>query len=263
MEANITLNGVNYKIDFNTFYDLSITLGNPEKEVTAWYCDKTKIEAVKTEQFTGAVRLGGSVNFNNIFFNPHGNGTHTENVGHITPDFYSVNNSFKSFFIPVFLLTVEPIEVEASPEPWCKTGDFMVQLSQIKEALPFDFFADALIIRTLPNGSTHKLNKNYSNTNPTYLHPDCGEFLREIGVKHLLIDLPSVDREEDNGLLLCHKAFWDYPKQLDLERTITELIYAPDTIKDGLYMLNLQVAPFFNDASPSRPIIYPLNLVES
>jgi hypothetical protein len=27
---------------------------------------------------------GSSTNFNNIYFNPHGHGTHTECVGHIT-----------------------------------------------------------------------------------------------------------------------------------------------------------------------------------
>jgi hypothetical protein len=40
--------------------------------------------------------------------------------------------------------------------------------------------------------------------------------------------------------------------------TITELIYVPAEVNDGLYLLNLQVAPFVADAAPSRPVLYPL-----
>jgi hypothetical protein len=41
-------------------------------------------------------------------------------------------------------------------------------------------------------------------------------------------------------------------------RTVTELIYAPDPIPDGHYLLNLQVAPLLADAAPSRPVLYPV-----
>ena len=80
------------------------------------------------------------------------------------------------------------------------------------------------------------------------------------GIKHLLIDQPSVDKERDGGKLLSHKAFWDYPQSIDKERTITELIGVPDEIEDGLFLLNLSIANIENDASPSRPVIYkPIN----
>ena len=81
------------------------------------------------------------------------------------------------------------------------------------------------------------------------------------GVKHFLIDLPSVDKELDNGLLAAHHAFWEHPERTNLERTITELVYVPNSIIDGLYLLNLQIASFENDASPSKPVIYMLNKV--
>ena len=58
-------------------------------------------------------------------------------------------------------------------------------------------------------------------------------YIRERGIKHLLIDQPSVDREHDEGKLLAHKAFWNYSVQERLDATITELIYAPDSIPDG------------------------------
>jgi len=73
-----------------------------------------------------------------------------------------------------------------------------------------------------------------------------------------LVDMPSVDREEDQGKLLAHHAFWNYPKQPRMHATITEMIYADSSIADGMYMLNLQVASFRNDAAPSRPVLYRL-----
>jgi len=84
-------------------------------------------------------------------------------------------------------------------------------------------------------------------------------FLRKKGVSHLLIDLPSVDKEKDEGELLSHNAFWNTSGKLRLDATITEFIYVPNTINDGTYFLNLMVAPIENDASPSKPILYKIN----
>jgi arylformamidase len=37
---------------------------------------------------------------------------------------------------------------------------------------------------------------------------------------------------------------------------VTELIYVPDEIPDGYYLLDLQMPPFMTDAAPSRPLLY-------
>ena len=113
----------------------------------------------------------------------------------------------------------------------------------------------ALIIRTLPNDDGKK-SKNYSNTNPVYLDVNCAQKIIDQGIDHLLVDLPSVDRESDNGELAFHHAFWEVPQSPNFERTITELIFVKSGIQDGNYILNFQVAPFENDASPSRPVLY-------
>ncbi|MBL7942681.1 MAG: cyclase family protein, partial [Flavobacteriales bacterium] len=60
------------------------------------------------------------------------------------------------------------------------------------------------------------------------------------------------------GKLLAHRAFWKYPTQTRSHCTITEFVFVPDHVADGLYLLNLQVAAFDNDAAPSRPVIYAL-----
>lgn len=82
--------------------------------------------------------------------------------------------------------------------------------------------------------------------------------LVERGVKHILVDLPSVDREVDGGQLEAHHVFWGLPNDPRTGCTITELVYVPQNASDGLYLLHLGVAPFMNDASPCRPVLFPL-----
>ena len=89
------------------------------------------------------------------------------------------------------------------------------------------------------------------------------ERINELGVKHLLVDMPSIDRMHDDGLLTNHHLFWNVPegtheltKTAHVGKTITEMIFVPDSIVDGRYLLNLQIAPFCTDAAPSRPILF-------
>ena len=44
--------------------------------------------------------------------------------------------------------------------------------------------------------------------------------------------------------------------ELQLDATITEFIYVPNKVQDGAYFLNLMVAPFENDATPSKPVLF-------
>jgi hypothetical protein len=65
-------------------------------------------------------------------------------------------------------------------------------------------------------------------------------FLRESGIQHLLIDLPSVDKKKDEGKLLAHKVLDvtdvnDLNLDARLEATITEMIYVPDNVADVIY----------------------------
>ncbi|MGB3152523.1 MAG: cyclase family protein, partial [Maribacter sp.] len=168
-----------------------------------------------------------------------------ECVGHITKDFHSVNQNLNRFFFLAEVITIAPGKLGK---------DFVISRKQLENALK-NTDVDSVVIRTLPNTNA-KLSRQYSNTNPPYLLEAAAEFLAEIGVSHLLIDLPSVDKEKDNGALLAHKTFWNFKGELRNSATITEFIFVPNLVADGLYFLNLQVAPFENDASPSRPILY-------
>jgi len=240
-----------FEIDLSKPLDISIPLSNTDDNPIAWYIEKPVIEPVKFGDWIGKVTEGSSTNFNNIFFNPHGHGTHTECLGHITREFYSINQCLKRFFFLAELISIEPESIN---------GDLIITKEQIVKALKGKT-SESIIIRTLPNLASKK-HKNYSKTNPPYLSEEAAKFICEIGVKHLLIDLPSVDREEDEGKLLAHKAFWNVKDvnrlnaDARLDCTITEMIFVSDEILDGSYMLNLQIASFENDASPSKPVLY-------
>lgn len=246
MKTNITYNKKSYKIDLSSPLDISIPLISDKKNPNAWYIDEPKIEPVKDGEWVAKVSEGASINFNNIYFNPHAHGTHTECYGHISEEFYSVNKALKQFFFLAEIITV-------APETYGEE-DFVISKKQIQHAL-HDKTPEAVVIRTIPNTSEKK-SKQYSHTNWAYILEEAALFLREIGVKHLLIDLPSVDREKDDGDLLAHRAFWDYPKNPRKDATITEFIFVKNNIADGTYFLNIQIAPFENDASPSRPVLY-------
>jgi len=247
MIAEITHNEQKFRVDLSNPLDISIPLNSPDRMVTAWYVEPTKIEPVRMGNWVGSVKEGSSVNFNNIFFNPHGNGTHTECVGHITKEAQSINQQLKNYFFVAEVISVKPEQ---------KGDDKVIFAEQIKSALN-NKFPEAIVIRTLPNDK-RKLHLNYSNTNPPYLAEETAHFIREKGIDHLLIDLPSVDKEADEGKLLAHKAFWDLNGLLRLSATITELIYVKNDIADGSYLLSFQTAPFENDATPSRPVLYQL-----
>jgi kynurenine formamidase len=246
MIANITHKEKTFKVDLTQPIDISLPLKDGNDNPNAWYVPDVKMEAVVMGDWVGEVKKGGSVNFFNIFFNPHGHGTHTECVGHISKEKESINECVKTYFFTTQLISIEPTQQE---------GDLIITRAQIEQVIEPQ--TESIIIRTLPNGKDKK-NKAYSNTNPPYLEKEAADLLRELDIKHLLIDLPSVDKEQDGGALAAHHAFWNYPNNTRIDCSITELIYVPSSITDGHYLLNLSFAPFHNDASPSRPTLYAL-----
>ena len=218
-----------------------------------------------TAAVLGDTRDGSSVNFERYTIVPHGSGTHTECVGHITDQRISVREYLQDVLMPAVLVTVEP-EIVSEP-PASAGGQFAVdhvisaemlrpQISKTDGAVP-----QALIIRTVPNDDS-KLTRRYDTDNiPPYFTADAIEYIVKCGYKHLLVDLPSLDRLDDPSLP-AHRAFWnvnlgsrEVNANTRVNSTITELIYVPSEVADGEYLLNLQIAPFDADAAPSRPLL--------
>lgn len=245
MKAVVEYNSRKITVDISHPIDISIPIDISKKNVNAWYTDGPRISAETQEGYEISVANGAVVNFNNITFNPHSHITHTECVGHITKDVHSVNKNLKYYIFLAEVVTIAPL---------FHNGDFLIGVKQLQTAIG-NKKRDAVVIRTLPN-LAEKKSLDYSNTNPTYLSEKAAIYLREKGIKHLLIDLPSVDKEKDGGRLLSHNAFWNTDGDVRMDATITEFIYVPNEVEDGEYLLNLMIAPFENDATPSKPVLY-------
>jgi len=248
LTASYQINQQTYIFDLQKPIDISIAIQEGQENPNCYYAKNPVFETIRSDSFVGSVVLGGSCNYQQVTLTPHGNGTHTECYGHISADGATINQSLKQFFAIAWLVTVSPQNQQ---------GDSVIFWEDIVAFLPKNTPLEALIIRTLPNPHNKKT-KNYNETNPPYLHHQIGEELVKMGVKHLLVDLPSVDREVDGGKLLMHRAFWQYPEQIRTDATITELVYVDDAVLDGIYLLNLQIISLETDASPSKPILYPI-----
>jgi arylformamidase len=247
-------------------YDLSIPLRFNGPQPNAYGVEPAISEPVRAGELVGDTRLGGSVNFERYTFIPHCNGTHTECVGHITDERIAVRDCLQDVLIPAVLISVEPIAEAAL------NGDLVISRESIAAALELhnvNLDGSALIVRTLPN-DPRKLYRVYGTEDPgavpvpPYFTADAMHLIVESGVKHLLTDLPSIDRIFDEGRLENHRIFWNVEagsraisEKSRVNSTITELIYVPEEIPDETYTLNLQIAPFQTDAAPSRPILLP------
>lgn len=250
MKARIDIRDKQFTVDLSKPIDISIPLAAGDKCVNAFGLPAPAYEPFRVEGFVGSRAEGGPVNCENIFLNPHGNGTHTECVGHIAHERITIHSVLTQFAFTADLVTVPLVAYARSDEK-------SVQKEQLEAALAiFENSSDALIIRTLPN-SAEKLTQKYSGCNPGFIDIEAMEVIVECGYTHLLVDLPSVDPEVDGGKLLAHHAFWDYPKSRS-HKTITEMVYVPESVEDGQWLLHFQIASIESDASPSKPVLYEL-----
>lgn len=251
MKGTFVFQDTEYAVDFDLGIDLSIPLSDQEPQVNCYHADLVRFETYRVGSFVGSVQEGGSVNYQKLTITPHGNGTHTECYGHISGEGLTIASALKIHHFFALLITLSPDQVE---------GDDVVLYNSFLEKTEGKTIPEAVIIRSAPNEESKKI-RQYSGTNPPYLDHRICEKLNELGIKHLLTDLPSVDKEVDGGELKSHRAFWNEGGEIREEATITELIYVPDSVADGYYLLNLQTLNLEMDASPSKPIIYPLEVV--
>jgi arylformamidase len=251
MLISFTHNKQIYSADLSQPMDISLGFSMEYGSgANCFYAPPFEAVAVRDGDWEGLVTSGSPVNFLNVRLNPHGNGTHTECVGHISPTIFSINEALRQAHFIAKLVSVYPTLQD--------DADRVITLAQMMDLVEPNE-TKALIIRTLPNDMS-KRSRQYSNTNPPYIAAEALSYLADCGVEHLLLDLPSVDRESDGGKVAAHKAFWQYPDDIRHNATITELIFVENTIKDGFYLLNLQIAPFPIDATPSKPVLYELFL---
>jgi kynurenine formamidase len=265
---SIHIQGKTYQVDPANAIDLAIPLRFDGEQPTIFGAERAVSMAVEAGALAGDTRRGGSCNFEQYTFIPHCNGTHTESVGHITNERISVLDSLKDVFILARLITVDPENALESGESYpveFEPEDRLITRRALEaKKLPANAGSSdsALIVRTLPNDES-KLVRDYSEDPAPFFSVEAMQYIVEFGVRHLLVDMPSIDRMYDEGKLSNHRIFWnveagsfEVSKESRVNCTVTEMIYVPATVQDGQYLLNLQVPAFVTDAAPSRPIIF-------
>ena len=255
-----------FKIDSTQGFDLSIPLRFQGQRLSAFGFSPASQQSVENVYFVGDTQRNGSCNVNQYTLIPHCHGTHTECVGHIVDEDISIVETLNDVWIPALILTVKPEQASFCPEHYApnkRDNDQLISARQLSKG--FEQFADqnflnALIIRTLPNDASKKT-RHYSSA--PYFSNEAMQTIANRPVRHLLVDIPSVDRMDDDGKLSNHRIFWGiaagshHLDKVVSAKTITELIFVADNIKDGYYLLNLQIPPFMADAAPSRPLVFP------
>lgn len=260
MKVSFAIGGKNYSTALDRPLHISIPVRFDGEQLSAFGAPPAKREAYKTGSFTGSVARGGSCNCEVYTINPHCHGTHTESVGHLMQEPLAIHEALRDSIMPAALVSVMPERAAACGESYgaMQPGDLVITRRSL-EGMPAERDITALIVRTLPNEGDKPF-RNYGEAMPPYFTQDAMEFIATGGIRHLLADVPSVDRLDDGGALANHRIFWGVAEgetnAASSPKTITELVYVPDAISDGLYLLNLQVAAFMADAAPSRPILY-------
>ena len=246
--------------------------------------------------FSGSVATGASCNCDVITVIPHCNGTHTEGVGHLTREPFDAYRLVPAGLTEALLLTVAPTAAAREPgestEPAPRAGDRLITRRALETAwAPYADRANtaplALVIRTRHEARTRRdaepstssavpdRARDHNSATPDrshgaaapapYLTREAALLLVERGIEHLVIDLPSIDREHDEGRLTAHRIFFGLPansRELDQatrrQATVTEFADIPDALADGSYLLAIQVPAWRGDAVPSRPLLYPI-----
>jgi arylformamidase len=256
-----------FRSDSAKGFDLSIPIDFEGRGLSAFGAPPASMQTVENPWFIGDTFRGGC-NVREYRYIPHCHGTHTECVGHITDQDVSVTEILKDAWIPATVISVELENGGDCSEryvPGKEEDDALITRRNLigkLENLKDRDFHQALIVRTLPNIPAKKT--RWYTSAPYFSNDAMGEIVRR-KVVHFLVDVPSVDRMDDRGRLSNHHLFWEMPPgSHDLRqakapyRTITEFIFVPDEVRDGHYLLNLQIAPFPGDAVPSRPMIFPV-----
>lgn len=281
IKVTVELSEDEYQVDINSGLSVAIPLHfNQVNEQPNHFGALAALSSpMQTGDFIGDTKLGGSCNVNELVINPHCNGTHTETIAHICDFDHALLNNLKlssksiaelalPVLIPCVLISIKPEHASNSADsytPVFTADDKIISTQLLKSALKHysDEQLQVLAIRTLPNSKTKRQQVYNSDNQPAFFSREAILYLNSRGVDHLVVDIPSIDRLFDDGLMTCHHLFWQVeegshqitPTSLD-HKTITEMAYFPTEIQDGFYAINIQLPAFNNDAAPSRPVLF-------
>lgn len=266
MIIKIIHNNENYKLDTNNSIDISIPYQFNNKQPNFFDVNPGVSSPLILNNNIYSVQSGASCNVSEIKMNIHCTGTHTECVGHILKDPGDIGTMLNDIILPSLLISVEPKPFELTKDLYhcsVKKNELVISKKIIEDAVKNinQYCPEALIIRSIPN-PLEKKSYQYQSNVPPFFTNDALKYIADLKIRHLVVDLPSIDRMHDKGLLGNHRIFWNNNSQPFEEvnskskNTITEMSYIPNQINDGFYFLNIQIPHFVNDAAPSRPLIF-------
>lgn len=240
-ELTVRHAGRQYRVAMSRPIDLAIPMTDSADSPTFFGAEPAHSVPMRTGEFVGDTTAGGSCNVRTWNVNPHCHGTHTESIGHLTDD---------------------PVPV----------GPLAPSMPMLADLFTVDFAADGSIderaLAEHPSEACDALILRMRQTSPSMRYPVLpGSAMQKIAathINHLLVETPSLDREDDPRLV-NHRTYWGLPETARRSsaaafpaRTITEFVQIPPSIADGLYLLCLGVAHWSSDAAPSRPTLFAL-----
>lgn len=257
--ANIELAGHTVAVRLDRGVSIAIPL-DPHGPQPAFFTDEpASAQPLRSGDYVGDVRLGGTCNAEVIHVVPHCHGTHTECRGHLTHERLNVQDT-------VYAEPCLAQVVSIAPEPGAADGYPRYARADLEAVLRSDLPLGAVVVRTLPNDPARQ-SMAYEHADPyAVFSEDAIAWLASLPLRHLLVDAPSLDPAHDGGRLQVHRLWWcmagnPAPEAVDPgRRSATEMIYVPDTVSDGLYWLDLGLSPLLSDATLSRPTLYPAEL---
>jgi len=265
--VQLEVGGRSFETDVDDAVHLSIPLDFDGDQARAFGLSPASSEPVPFEEAVCDTEQGGAFNADILELIPHGNGTHTETVGHLVDQDVPVGEQLVESLIPCTVLSVEPRLLGETGETYpnrSEPSDEVLTRRRIQRRasalqLPAGFF-DAVVLHTRSAADAEPF-RDYSGTNPPYPTTEALDWLVEREVEHLLVDLPSIDRESEGGRLANHRRFWELgPDERRQDppspKTVTELVHVPESLPDGIYFLDIDVPNFSVDAAPSRPLVY-------
>ncbi|HFB64732.1 MAG TPA: hypothetical protein ENJ60_04245 [Aeromonadales bacterium] len=268
------INNTTYTVDLSSPRSIAIALDFDGQQPNHFGSPIASSAPLKIGNFIGDTLQGSSCNCEQITLVPHCVGTHTESIGHVLNSKNSLIDCLDDQLKAATLISVSPnsgIQSAEHYQPALTDMDQIITQKDLHQKLGTisqnknNEFLHSLIIRTLPNVEDKRFLKYGTEYQPPFFSNDAMEFIFALGVEHLLVDLPSVDRMYDEGLLSNHRIFWNIEPEGQTEKnhyhqhkTITEMVFVPQQIKDGHYLLDIQHPRWKTDAIPSNPILYPL-----
>ncbi len=225
------------------------------------------------------VGRGAAINCADLHLNAHGGGCHIEGVGHISREPWPLSTATLPALWPATLLDVTPARLGASgehaagkgaPEDWVLTRvaferalDAAAETVRDLAAEPAAF-ADALVLRSDVDGAIGP-DFDFHGGGAPYPTAEAMALLAALPTRLLVLDLPSLDREDDGGTAPNHAIWWGFPdgdravaRATRRDRLLVELARVPLALAAGPWLLQLGVPPVVSDAAPAGVWLLPV-----